>query len=170
MRQKEGILSPPGSHQLQPYSGASCVLLEPGTGRGRKSWFLTSKTPSTGERNPGGQLEEAACTGSGAAQEPPHPRLESSVGRSHRQRPSPLLPPVPRGQVFMEALHLSDCTQPGAGKMRPQEALMQKIIAHRDTLPVDPSQEAHGEDGPREASCSPGEASEPSLGRRAGTQ
>lgn len=70
----------------------------------------------------------------------------------------------------MEGLHLSDCTQPGAGKMRPQEALMQKIIAHRDMLPVDPSQEVRGEDGPREASCSPGEASEPSLGRRAGTQ
>ena len=70
----------------------------------------------------------------------------------------------------MERLHLSDCTQPGAGKMRPWEALMQKMIARRDTLPVGPSQEARGEDGPREASCSSGEASEPSLGRRAVTQ
>lgn len=89
MRRKEGILSLPGSHQLQPCSGASCVLLEPGTGRGRKSWFLTSKTPSTGERNPGGQLEEAARAGRGAAQEPPQP--PSGVQRG-REPPAASLP------------------------------------------------------------------------------
>ena len=48
--------------------------------------------------------------------------------------------------------------------MRPWEALMQKIMARMDTLPVDPSQETRREDGPREASCSSGKASEPSLG------
>lgn len=68
----------------------------------------------------------------------------------------PLSTPGPPGQVFMERPHLSDCMQPGAGKMRPQEALIQKIIAHRDTLPVGTSREAHGVDGPWEASCSPG--------------
>ena len=71
MRRKEGILSPPGSHQLSLAQAHRVPMPEPGTGCGRRSWFPASKTRSTGERNPGGQLEEAARAGRGAAQEPP---------------------------------------------------------------------------------------------------
>lgn len=129
MRWKAGVLSPPGSHQLQPCSGASSV-----DARARYwVWFPTSKARSTGEPNPGGQVGEAACDGRGRLRRPQRPPPGGQCGREPLAASLPSPSPGPPGRVFMERLHLSDCAQPGAGKMRPREALMQKIIARRDT-------------------------------------
>ena len=105
MRRKEGILSPPGSHQLSLAQAHRVSMPEPGTGCGRRTWFPASKTRSTGERNPGGQLEEAARAGRGVAQEPPvtpvwSPAQAGAPGRerlrgaclAHRPRSSPGAP------------------------------------------------------------------------------